>query len=159
MKTKTDFIVALIFIGVCLSAGYISSLLSGVSSFGATYSQFNKPSFAPPVWVFGPAWTILYVLMGIASYLVWKERDKKKISIPMALFFIQLLLNFFWSIIFFGTHNYFGAFVEIIILLFFIILTAVYFYKVSKWAAYLLIPYILWVSFASLLNFTVWMIN
>jgi tryptophan-rich sensory protein len=130
---------------------------SGVESW---YQTINKPSWNPPSWIFGPVWTTLYVMMGISLFLVWKDdagSGYKKIAI--ALFVAQLALNFFWSFIFFDQHQIGWALVEIIVLWFFILLTIFAFAKVYKMAAWLLVPYISWVSFASILNYTIWKLN
>ena len=157
-KNTKQFIALFLFIFLPLLVGYLSAQLSGVS-FSGTYSQLNKPVFSPPAWIFAPVWTILYILMGISAYLVWKERERMKIRNQMAFFFIQLVLNFFWSIIFFGMGNYLWALIEIVVLLVAVTIMIITFFKVSKTAAYLLLPYLFWVGFATILNFTVWLIN
>lgn len=122
------------------------------------YPTLVKPSFNPPNWLFGPAWSVLYILMGIALYLVWQKQDKNK-KWAYIFFFSQLVLNALWSIIFFGSHNLGLAFAEIVLLWLMILLTSVSFYKILKPAAYLLIPYLAWVSFAAILNIAVWRLN
>ncbi|MFZ3054503.1 MAG: TspO/MBR family protein [Minisyncoccales bacterium] len=155
MKKKSNQTISLlIFIAIPLLAGYLSSLLSGNMS--QTYSQFYHPDFFPPAWLFGPAWTILYILMGISAYLIWKKGNTKK---ELSLFFIQLIINLLWTPIFFGFHQYLLAFIEILILLVMIILTIISFDKKSKTAAYLMIPYLFWVSFATILNYVVFITN
>lgn len=143
------------FIALTLLVGYFSSKLTGISMSSAYLDISNKPIFSPPAWIFAPVWTILYILMGISAFLVWKLKDQKDVKKPLIFFFIQLVLNFLWSIIFFGLGQHLWAFVEIVILLIMIIVTTVSFSKVSKVSAYLLIPYILWVSFASILNLVI----
>ena len=124
------------------------------------YATLQKPGFAPPNWIFAPVWTILYLLMGISLYLVWREGwDKKEVKKGMIVFFIQLALNAAWSIIFFGLQLPFYAFVEIIFLWFSIYLTMLLFSNVSRKAAYLFVPYLLWVSFALVLNYFIFIIN
>lgn len=123
------------------------------------YQYLNKPSFNPPNWVFGPTWTILYLLMAAAAFLIWQKRNHPQAKKALIFYLIQLGLNSLWSIIFFGFHQIGLAFIEIIILWFFILLTLLNFYKISKPAGALLIPYLLWVSFASFLNFSLWLIN
>jgi len=157
-KNIKNYLALAFFILLPLLVGYLSSIIPGVS-FKETYSLLNKPSFSPSPSVFGPVWTVLYILMGIAAYLVWKERKRKNINWAMALFSAQLLLNFLWSIIFFGMNNYLLAFIEIIILLVLIIGTVLSFNKISKAAAYLLIPYLYWVCFATFLTFSVFKLN
>jgi len=143
------------FIALTLLVGYFASKLTGVSMSDTYLDISNKPVFSPPAWIFAPVWTILYILMGISAFLVWKLKDQKDIKKPFIFFFIQLALNFLWSIIFFGLGQHLWAFVEIIILLIMIIATTISFSKISKVSAYLLIPYILWVSFASILNLVI----
>ncbi|MFZ2390753.1 MAG: TspO/MBR family protein [Minisyncoccales bacterium] len=143
------------FIALTLLVGYFASKLTGVSMSDTYLDISNKPVFSPPAWIFAPVWTILYILMGISAFLVWKLKDQKDIKKPFIFFFIQLALNFLWSIIFFGLGQHLWAFVEIIILLIMIIATTVSFSKISKVSAYLLIPYIIWVSFASILNLVI----
>lgn len=124
------------------------------------YAVANKPSFNPPNWVFAPVWTALYMMMGIALWLVWKKDGVKSgRRTALILFAIQLLLNFAWSFIFFYAHQPGWAFAEILLMWVSIMLTIIWFGKVSPAAAWLLVPYIWWVSFASLLNFYIWKLN
>ena len=146
------------FIAIPLMAGYWGSQLSGNSTV-QTYSQLYRPDFFPPAWVFAPVWTILYILMGTSAYLIWKLRKSEDVKFPLTLFLVQLALNLLWSPIFFGLHQYLWALVEIVLLLIMIILTVLSFGKKSKVAAYLLIPYLFWVSFATILNYVVFMTN
>ncbi len=122
------------------------------------YSMINKASFNPPSWVFGPAWTILFFLMGWAFYLIWTASTKNK-NIAYWAFAIQFILNIIWSAIFFSLKLPGFAFFEIILLWIAILWTILEFRKISQTASYLLIPYILWVSFASILNYYVWILN
>lgn len=126
-------------------------------SIDSWYQSLKKPSFSPPNWIFGPVWTALFLLMGIASYLVWKK--EKKIKTSLKLYGIQLGLNFFWSYLFFGLHRPDWSLFEIALLWFFILLTIKSFYKVRKEAGIFLIPYLLWVSFAAYLNYTIFLLN
>jgi len=142
---------------VSLSAGAIGGIFT-ISAIPTWYTTLNKPGFNPPNWLFGPAWTILYILMGIALYLVWIQ-DKKNKKIAYIFFFTQLVMNALWSFIFFGAHDLGWAFVEIVVLWLAILGTTIAFYRILKPAAYLLIPYILWVTFASILNFAIWRLN
>jgi len=124
------------------------------------YNTLNKPFFTPPSWLFGPAWTVLYILMGVSAYLVWKKGFKKKqIKEALKIFAIQLVLNLSWSPIFFGAKQIFLALIVIIIMWIIIFKTIKVFAKIDKTASYLLYPYILWVSFATILNFSVWLLN
>jgi translocator protein len=142
---------------ICQLAGIIGSFFT-VSSVSTWYLTLNKPFFNPPSWVFGPVWITLYFLMGISLYLIWNNYNKDS-KLAVTFFSIQLVLNSLWSILFFGLRNPLLAFIEIIVLWAFILLTIIYFYKKSKTAAYLLIPYILWVSFAAILNFAIYYLN
>lgn len=151
-----NIIKLIISIIICQLAGFIGSLFTS-PSIPTWYAALNKPSFNPPNWLFAPVWTALYLLIGIALYLVWINKKRNKSAITF--FTIQLMLNSLWSLLFFGLKNPFLAFIEIIILWSFILLTMISFYKISKPASYLLIPYILWVSFAALLNFSIWLLN
>lgn len=155
-------------------AGAIGSFFT-FPSIASWYAGLTKPSLTPPNWVFGPAWTILFLLMGIAFYLVWinygliraNSSMVKNWRFGVGLFVFQLVLNTLWSIIFFGLttftinglNNIGLAFFEIIVLWLAIATTIFYFYKVSRTAAWLLLPYILWVSFAAYLNYMIWILN
>lgn len=134
--------------------------LSTTSQIQGWYVFLNKTVITPPNWVFGPAWTLLFILMALAVFLVWRRRgaDKKE-NTALILFGIQLILNVMWSIIFFGSHQILLAFFEIILLWVAILLTIIWFAKSSKLAAWLLVPYIGWVSFAAVLNFLTWLAN
>jgi tryptophan-rich sensory protein len=124
------------------------------------YPTLNKPSFNPPNWLFAPVWTTLYVLIGIAAYLVWIRRDKI-VHFPrtVAIYLIQLILNLAWSFIFFYLHEVGFALAEIILLLAIIIINALTFYKINKWAGLIFIPYIIWVSFATFLTYNIFILN
>ncbi|MCZ4244853.1 TspO/MBR family protein [Pedobacter punctiformis] len=124
------------------------------------YPILNKPSFNPPNWVFPYAWTTIYILIGIAAYLVWMKRDKI-VHFPrtVAIYLIQLVLNLSWSFIFFYLHEIGFALAEIILLLLVILINAYVFYKIDKWAGLLFIPYILWVTFASFLTYNIFILN
>jgi translocator protein len=124
------------------------------------YATLNKPPFSPPNWVFGPVWTTLYFLMGISAFLIWqKGLQKKQVKRALIYFSLQLFFNFLWSLLFFGLHSPLLGLFGIMILLIFIILTIVSFYKLSKIAAYLFVPYLLWVSFATILNISLVILN
>ncbi|MBW2989513.1 tryptophan-rich sensory protein [Candidatus Woesearchaeota archaeon] len=138
---------------------FLASAIGGLftaSSVSSWYVTLSKPSFNPPSWVFGPVWTILYLMMGISLYLVWINKYNKKAFI---FFGIQLFLNAVWSILFFGLRNPLLALVEIIFLWGFIFITIIYFYRINRMSAYLLLPYILWVSFAAILNYYIFLLN
>lgn len=141
------------------AAGLLGSLAT-FTSINTWYKGLTKPPFNPPNWIFGPVWTTLYILMGVALYLVWAKGLKhKKVGFAFWLFIVHLGFNAGWSIVFFGLHSLFGGFVMLIVLWMFIIALIWKFYEINKWAAYLLIPYILWVSFAGILNTAVWLLN
>ena len=155
----SNIVKAIIAIAIPLMVGATSGFftISGVESW---YQTIQKPSWNPPNWIFGPVWTTLYVMMGIALFLVWKEDTSEELKkIALALFAVQLTLNFFWSFIFFNQQQPGWALVEIIAMWFFILLTIFAFAQVNKTAAWLLVPYISWVSFASILNYTIWQLN
>lgn len=138
---------------LCEGAGIIGSIFT-FSSVSTWYPTLIKPSFNPPSWIFGPVWTILYLLMGISLYLVW---GKKKANLKW--FWVQLILNSAWSIIFFGLKSPSAAFLTIIFLWFSIYKTIVVFQKINKTSAYLLYPYLAWVSFATILNLSIVSLN
>ncbi|MBP7805139.1 MAG: tryptophan-rich sensory protein [Candidatus Pacebacteria bacterium] len=146
-------------IGAPLLAGGIGSLFTA-SSLDVWYMSLLKPSLNPPGWVFGPVWTTLFVLMGSAAFLIWKKAEKnRQARTALIIFGIQLILNVFWSILFFGLQSPGGAFIEIIFLWVSILCTIIAFAKISKLAAWLLVPYIIWVSFAGYLNYWIYALN
>ena len=154
-----NILVLLCSIVVCLFAGVIGSIFT-YPSIPTWYAALIKPALNPPNWIFGPVWTTLYILMGISLYLIIKKGKPDRAAMTAIIFFVlQLALNSLWSIVFFGNHMLSLAFVNIIALWIAILINIVLFYKLDKWAGILLIPYILWVSFASYLNFAVWMLN
>ncbi|HBA36376.1 TPA: hypothetical protein DCZ15_00715 [Candidatus Falkowbacteria bacterium] len=157
---KINNVVKLI-IAIAISelAGIIGSVFTA-SSVAGWYAGIAKPIFNPPAWVFGPVWTTLFVMMGVAAFLVWKKGlNRRDVKIALGIFLGQLALNTLWSIIFFGLHSPGGALVEIVFLWLAILATIMTFYKISKPAAWLLVPYILWVSFAGYLNYSIWQLN
>ena len=123
------------------------------------YGGLQKPFFNPPAWVFGPVWTVLFILMAVSAWLVWEEAEKKPVKIPLVLFYMQLLLNVTWSGLFFGTGRPDLAFAEILVLWVFILAVTVLFYRVRWTAGILFVPYLAWVSFAVVLNGSVWWLN
>lgn len=142
-----------------LAVGFVGSLFTRPEIDG-WYATLNKPEWNPPNWLFGPVWTVLYTLMGISIYLIWKSPApaSKKRNITV-LFLVQLALNLAWSYIFFHQHQIASAFFEIIFLWFFILFTIFSMPKVSKIAALLMVPYLLWVTFAAILNYHLWELN
>ena len=143
----------------CLLAGFVGSIYTA-PSIPTWYAALQKPSFNPPNWVFFPVWTILYILMGVSLFLVWRQ-DKhfKRAKTATALFLAQLAANTLWSIVFFGWHDIAGGFIVILILWTLIAATIISFAKASKTAATLLVPYICWVSFATVLNCSILALN
>lgn len=163
MKTK-DYVQLFIAIALSQSAGLLGAVFTA-SSVSTWYSTLTKPALNPPSWVFGPVWTLLYVLMGVAAFLIWRiyttasGAKKRTARTALVLFALQLALNAWWSIIFFGQQQLGGALAEIVCLWVAIVATMYYFNKLSRTAAWLLLPYLLWVSFASYLTYSLWMLN
>lgn len=146
-------------IAICLGAGFISSIFT-TPSIPSWYAGLNKPSFTPPNWIFGPVWTTLYALMGISLFLIWRKGfSDHRVKIAIVIFFVQLILNMLWSFMFFGLHSPFAGLMNIFLLWLAIVSTILLFIPLSKAAAVLLIPYILWVSFAAVLNYFLWHLN
>lgn len=152
-----NFLKLLIAVGVSETAGIIGSFFT-VSAIQDWYAGLIKPALNPPSWVFGPVWVALYALMGVALWLVWKSNSAGKTK-AVWLFTAQLALNAVWSPVFFGFHSIGDALAIIVLLWAAIALTIFVFTKVSKTAAYLLVPYLIWVSFAAYLNFSLWRLN
>ena len=145
----------IIFILACQAVGIFGSIFT-IKSIPTWYKGLKKSWFNPPNWIFGPVWTILYLLMAISGYLLWQNNH---LSLAICLFFIQLILNSVWTPLFFGAKKLGWAFVEIVLLWMAILLTIIFSWGISHWAATLLIPYLFWVFFASLLNFSIWKLN
>ena len=144
---------------VCLSAGFIGSAAT-TPSIPTWYAGLRKPAFNPPNWIFAPVWTTLFILMGIAAFIVWDKgiRDKRT-RFALWAFAVQLILNSLWSFIFFYFHSPFLAFLELILLWCAILWTSILFYGISRAASLLMLPYILWLSFAAVLNFSILLLN
>lgn len=151
-------IALIVSIVIAQAAGFIGSIFT-FSSIPTWYASLVKPSFAPPNWLFGPAWILLYTLMGTAAYLVWKKRGMPGVKSALLFYGVHLALNALWSIIFFGMKSPGLAFVEIIILWVLILVVGLKFLKIERLAGLLFIPYIAWVTFAAILNFAVWRLN
>ena len=145
-------------IGICFLAGAIGGLAT-TSSVTGWYAEINKPAWNPPGWIFGPVWSTLYLMMGVSSWLVWKNSSFQESKLALGWFVFHLLLNVLWSIVFFGLRQPGWAMVEIVVLWISIVIAIALFYRHSKLAAGLLVPYWLWVSFAAFLNFTIWSMN
>jgi translocator protein len=149
----------IICIFLCLSAGGIGSRFTA-SAIPGWYATLNKPPFSPPNWIFAPVWTILYILIGLAAALVWQQSLRNPhVRSALVVFLIQLILNMLWPVLFFGLHSPFYGLVDILFLWAMILVTIAQFSKVSILAAVLLIPYILWVTFASGLNLGLFLLN
>ncbi|WP_298222094.1 TspO/MBR family protein [Flavobacterium sp.] len=144
----------------CIAVGFLSGQATQ-SSVTTWFPTLVKPVFNPPAWVFAPVWSTLYIMMGIAAGLVWSRIDFEREVVRKALIFfaIQLALNALWSILFFGLRNPFLAMIEIVLLWLMIYETYIKFVKIDKIAGYLFIPYLFWVSFASVLNASIWWLN
>ncbi len=159
MKSIPLFLKIIIAVVVCFGIGSLSGIATS-NGLSEWYATIRKPSFNPPNWLFAPVWTVLYTMMGVAAALVWhKGLETQGVKVALIVFAIQLILNALWSILFFGMQNPALAFFEILVLWFSILVCIFSFMKVHKTAGYLLIPYILWVSFAAFLNFTIWQLN
>jgi benzodiazapine receptor len=146
-------------VGLCLGAGLVGSLFTS-SNIPTWYAQIQKPAFAPPNWVFGPVWTLLFILMGIAFALIWGKYG----TVPgaggaLVIFLVQLLFNILWSAAFFALRSPLFGLIDISILLVLIFITIVCFHRVSYLGSYLLIPYAIWVSFATILNISIFVLN
>lgn len=156
MKHSFKFVVSVV---ACELVGIFSTPFT-ISAISTWYVFLNKPFFSPPNWIFGPVWTLLYFLMGVSAFLIWKKGLKnKKVKKALSYFLIQLFFNFLWSFLFFGLRSPFMGLFDIILLLGSIVITIIAFYKISKFAAYLLIPYLVWVSFATVLNIAIVVLN
>jgi len=144
---------------ICFLAAALGSLAT-YQSIPTWYAALNKPYFNPPNWIFGPVWTLLYLMMAIAAFLVWqKGLNDPAVRAALIVFLVQLALNSFWSIVFFGWHSLWGGFAVIILLWLAIMWTITAFFQLVPLAAWLLAPYLLWVSFASVLNLAVALLN
>jgi translocator protein len=140
--------------------GVAGSFFTATDTLNNWYANLNKPLFNPPSWLFGPVWTTLYIMMGIAAFLVWRKGlDDKPVRIALLFFIIQLVLNGIWTPLFFGLHSPLLGLIDIILLLIAVILTVFYFLKISLPAALLLIPYLAWLTYATVLNTSLYILN
>lgn len=155
MNKFGNFLKLIISLAMPLIAGALGSIATA-SSVETWYKTLEKPFFSPSNYLFAPVWTLLYILMGISFYLIWRNGFKKK---PFFAYFVQLTLNLLWSFLFFGFKSPLAGFICIVFLWFTIIWNIVEFYKVKKISGILLVPYLLWVSFASVLNFYIFILN
>jgi benzodiazapine receptor len=154
MKLRRYLVLAA-FIIICLSAGMIGARYAP----GEWYSGLNKPSLNPPAFIFAPVWTVLYILMGISAWLVWIRGKNRKRLLPLSVFAAQLVLNALWSYLFFGLRRPDLGFIDIVAMLALIWVTVILFLKVRRAAGLLLVPYLAWVSFATVLNYQIWRLN
>lgn len=149
----------LLLVVICVSIGYLSAMVTR-DSVNTWYPTLEKPFFNPPNWIFAPVWTLLYAMMGVAAGLVWTSNsDEKTTQKALGFFAIQFGLNALWSYLFFGLHNPLLALVEIILLWLMIFETYNLFKRIDKTAGFLFIPYLAWVSFATILNASIWWLN
>ncbi|CAN5485565.1 tryptophan-rich sensory protein [soil metagenome] len=161
-KTRSTLMrmgILILFIFICLGVGWAGSQVSPGNGSSQWYEQLNKPDWNPPGWLFGPVWTALYIMMAIAAWRIWKKSGFSGGATELSVFTFQLILNGLWSFLFFGLQNPGLAFIEIILLLATIIATAYLFFQKDRIAGWLMAPYILWVTFATVLNGTIWVIN
>jgi benzodiazapine receptor len=159
MTRPNQWLVLFGFVVLCLAAGGVGGLAVS-QAIVDWYPTLNKPSWNPPSWVFGPVWTVLYVLMAIAAWLVWKKDVRLSgVRVALMLFFAQLVFNCLWSFAFFKLRSPAIGLVDIVILLALLLLTTRAFFNQSKAAGVLLLPYVAWASFATVLNFTIWRLN
>lgn len=147
----------IICIAIPLGVGALAAFLTSDSM--QTFAILNKPPLSPPAWLFPVAWTILYILMGIASYLVYTSEKSVRVSNALKVYGMQLIFNFFWSLIFFNLGNYLFALVWLIVLWILIFITIRLFDKISETAGYLMLPYLVWVTFAGYLNWGIFLLN
>jgi benzodiazapine receptor len=143
---------------LCQMAGFLGFLFTA-PAIPTWYATLKKPFFTPPNWIFSPVWVSLFILMGLSLFFVWRGTNHPRLKTAFIFFFVQLILNVLWSIFFFGFKSPFLGLVDIVLLWIAILLTIQYFSKVSKFAGALLLPYLFWVSFATLLNFSLWILN
>ena len=148
-------------LAACLAIAFLTAGIGAIASIDAAgfYAQLTRPAWAPPGSVFAPVWSTLYTMMGFAAWLVWRQQHNKGVTVALMIFFAQLCANALWSWLFFAWRNGAGAFGEVLILLTLIVATVITFWRVSRLAAVLLLPYLVWVCFASALTWSVWRNN
>jgi tryptophan-rich sensory protein len=154
-----DVIKLVVSLVACQCAGLIGSIFT-TPAIPTWYAALEKPSFNPPNWLFAPAWVTLYLLMGVAAFLIWRKGlEQKEVRAALVIFLVQLVLNALWSVVFFGLQSPLYGVVVILALWVVILLTILSFFKLSTAAGALLLPYILWVSFAAVLNVSILVLN
>ena len=146
-------------LAVSMALPLLVGALGGIVTDSGWYAELRRPAFAPPGWLFGPVWTALYLGMGVAAWLVWRRAGFRKARAALALYALQLVFNALWNPIFFGLRAMGWALVDIVVLAVAIVVTLIKFYRIDRSAGLLLVPYLLWVLFASVLNFSLWMLN
>ena len=156
--TSRQAIALAVSVGICLGAAGIGSILT-TPSIATWYATLRKPPWTPPNWLFGPVWTALYLGMAVAVWLVWRQAGFSPARLALTLFALQLVLNVAWSGIFFRMRLPGAAFLEVVLLWLFILLTAIAFWPVSRTASWLLVPYLTWVTYAAALNAAIWRMN
>ena len=147
-----------LWVAVSFSAGAIGARFTG-SAVASWYADTNKPAWTPPAVVFGPVWSVLYLMMGVAAWLVWRKAGFSGATAAIVLFVLQLIANAAWSWIFFGLHRFGLAFIEIVVLWALILATLIAFWRHDTTAGLLMLPYLTWVSYASALNLAIWRLN
>ncbi|MFC2050307.1 TspO/MBR family protein [Chloroflexota bacterium] len=158
MKTR-DIWKLVVSIVACLAAGAIGSIFTR-QAIPTWYATLEKPVFNPPNWVFMPVWTLLYIMMGVAAFLVWRKGlEDKQVRIALVVFLVQLVLNALWSVAFFGLESPVYGLIVIVALWVAILVTVLKFYRISVAASVLMWPYLLWVTFAAILNSSIWLLN
>jgi len=158
MKNWNPMLMLALFVAITFAAAGLGAFFTS-TSVSNWYPMLRKPSWNPPAWIFGPVWTVLYLMMAIAAWLVWRKRGFDSAAGALGLFALQLALNALWSLLFFGLRNPLAGLVDIVPLWAAILATLVCFWKISPLAGVLLVPYWLWVSFATALNFMIWRMN
>jgi len=149
----------IISVGICVLGGFVGSFFTA-SSVGSWYAALKKPALNPPSWIFAPVWTVLYIMMGVSAFLIWKQGlGNDNVKMALTIFMLQLALNFVWSPVFFGMKSPLIGLVIIILMWCAILATIILFHRISQPAAYLLVPYLLWVSFATYLNSSIYFLN
>jgi tryptophan-rich sensory protein len=148
-------------LAVWLLITFAASAIGAIASVNSPefYRQLDRPPFAPPAWLFGPVWTVLYILQGIAAWLIWRERGLKQAAVPLTLFVAQLAVNALWTWLFFAWRMGGASFAEILVLDVMIVATIVLFWRIRPLAGALLLPYLAWVTFASVLTYSIWQRN
>lgn len=158
-KTNINWLWLFAMVLICQTAGIIGSVFT-FSAIPEWYRDLVKPTFSPPNWLFAPVWTILYTLMGISVYLVQSSAKKSRLAkMASVIFWIQLVINSLWSIVFFGMRDIGLALIVIILLLTLVTFLTIKFKDINKTASLLLLPYLIWISFAAILNFSLWTLN